>query len=91
MNWKTDEEVTELINSISEQKRSRVTITRWRTKARHPKYEEREEIEKVLGFPFDVFYKDIDFDKLITKLEKQLIEVNKLKAESETRIRMNSK
>lgn len=84
----TDEEVTGLINSVTEKQRSRVTITRWRTKTRHPKHEEREEIEQALGFPFDVFYKDVDYDQLIQKIERELIEVNKLKAEWETREKM---
>jgi hypothetical protein len=90
MIWMTDEEVTELINSVSDsdKPRSRVAITRWRNKARHPKYEERIEIEDKLGMPFEVFHKDIDFDILIDKLERQLKAVKKLKIEKRVREEM---
>ena len=88
MTWKTDEEVAALFNSFSEKERTRVAITRWRNKSRHPKYEERIEIENRLGVPFEVFHKDVDFDALIAKLEGQLIEVNKLKTEQEVRAKM---
>ena len=67
MTWKTDEEVAALFNSFSEKERTRVAITRWRNKSRHPKYEERIEIENRLGVPFEVFHKDVDFDALIAK------------------------
>lgn len=91
MTWKTDEEVAALFNSFSEKERTRVAITRWRNKSRHPKYEERIEIENRLGVPFEVFHKDVDFDALIAKLEGQLIEVNKLKTEQEVRAKMSRK
>lgn len=91
MTWMTDDEVTALFNEFSEKQRSRVAITRWRNKVRHPKYEERIEIENRLGVPFEVFHKDVDFDELINKLEKQLIEVNKLKTEQAVRAKMSGK
>jgi hypothetical protein len=91
LTWKTDEEVTALFNGFSDKERSRVAITRWRNKSRHPKYEERIEIENKLGVPFEVFHKDVDFDALIAKLEGQLIEVHKLKTEKEVRAKMSGK
>ena len=85
MTWKKDEELTELINGFSTKQRSRVTITRWRNKSRYPNYEEVREIEKNLGIPFDVLYRDVDFDELIEELQKQLKEVKKMKIEQKVR------
>ena len=85
MIWKKDEEMTELINSSSQKKRSRVTITRWRNKSRYPNYEEVREIEKNLGIPFDTLYRDVDFDELIKELEGQIKEVKKMKIEQKVR------
>ncbi|SFV56207.1 hypothetical protein MNB_SV-14-1808 [hydrothermal vent metagenome] len=85
MTWKKDEEITELINNNSTKQRSRVTITRWRNKSRYPNYEEVREIEKNLGVPFDVLYRDVNFDELIEELQKQLKEVKKMKIEQKVR------
>jgi transcriptional regulator with XRE-family HTH domain len=85
MTWKKDEEITKLINDNSTKQRSRVTITRWRNKSRYPNYEEVREIEKNLGIPFDVLYRDVDFDELIEELQKQIKEVKKMKIEQKVR------
>ncbi len=85
MTWKKDEEMTKLINENSIKQRSRVTITRWRNKSRYPNYEEVREIEKNLGIPFDVLYRDVDFDELIEELQKQIKEVKKMKIEQKIR------
>ena len=85
MTWKKDEEMTKLINENSIKQRSRVTITRWRNKSRYPNYEEVREIEKNLGIPFDVLYRDVNFDELIEELQKQIKEVKKMKIEQKIR------
>ena len=79
MTWKKDEEITELINRSSKKQRSRVTITRWRNKSRYPNYEEVREIEKNLGIPFDVLYRDVNLDELMEELQRQLKEVKRIK------------
>jgi len=85
MIWESDEAITELVNSALEKKKSRVTITRWRNKKIQPRDDERRAIEDKMGLPFDVLYKDINFDTLIEKLEKQLKGVKRLKIEQRVR------
>jgi len=90
MTWKKDEEITELINRSSKKQRSRVTITRWRNKSRYPNYEEVREIEKNLGIPFDVLYRDVNLDELMEELQRQLKEVKRIKTELRVREEINN-
>jgi hypothetical protein len=79
LTWEKDKDITELVNSALETKKSIATITRWRNKKKYPKDLERRLIEDKIGLPFDVLYKDVNFDTLIDRLEKQLKGVRKMK------------
>ena len=81
MTWEKDKDITRLVNSALEIKKSIATITRWRNRKKYPKDLERRLIEDKIGLPFDVLYKDINFDTLIERLEKQLKGVKKMKIE----------
>ena len=81
MTWEKDKEITKLVNSALETKKSIATITRWRNKKKYPKDLERRLIENKIGLPFDVLYKDVNFDMLIERLETQLKGVKKMKIE----------
>ena len=82
MKWMIDEELTKIINTALESPKSRATISRWRIKKKFPKDLERRQIEEKLGVPFDVLYRDIDYDALIDKLENQVKELRKMKIEN---------
>jgi hypothetical protein len=85
MFWESDEEITELVNSALKKEKSRATITRWRNRKIYPRDDERRVIEDKIGLPFDVLYKDINFDALVEKLERHLKGVKRLKIEQRVR------
>jgi len=82
MKWMIDEELTKIVNSALESSKSRATISRWRIRKKFPKDLERRQIEEKLGVPFDVLYRDIDYDALINRLENQVKELKKMKIEN---------
>ena len=78
---KSDAELSELLGV------SRVSVTRWRTGTRYPKFDEVVEYEKKLGFPFECFInREPNLETIKEKLEIQLKAVKKAikeKADSE--------
>ena len=63
---------------------SRVSVTRWRTGTRYPKFDEVVEYEKKLGMPFDCFIsRTPDLTLVKDKLENQLKAVKKAIKERE--------
>ena len=83
MKWMIDEEVKKIVNSaLDGGTKSRATISRWRIRKKFPKDLERRKIEEKLGVPFDVLYRDVDYDALIAKLENQIKGLKKMKIEN---------
>jgi len=78
---KSDAELSELLGV------SRVSVTRWRTGSRYPKFDEVVKYENKLGFPFECFTsREPDLDAIKDRLEIQLKAVKKAikeKAENE--------
>ena len=75
---KSDAELSELLGV------SRVSVTRWRTGTRYPKFDEVVEYEKKLGMPFDCFIsRTPDLEEIKDKLEMQLKAVKKTIKERE--------
>ncbi|MFW3371946.1 helix-turn-helix domain-containing protein [Aliarcobacter butzleri] len=69
---KGDAELSELLGV------SRVSVTRWRTGQRYPKFDEIVEYEERLGFPFECFIsRDPNLEAIKNKLEEQLKAVKK--------------
>lgn len=69
---KGDAELSELLGV------SRVSVTRWRTGQRYPKFDEIVEYEERLGFPFECFIsRDPNLKAIKNKLEEQLKAVKK--------------
>ncbi len=69
---KGDAELAELLGV------SRVSVTRWRTGQRYPKFDEILEYEKKLGFPFECFIsREPDLENIKNKLEEQLKAIKK--------------
>ncbi|WP_419673055.1 helix-turn-helix domain-containing protein [Aliarcobacter butzleri] len=57
---------------------SRVSVTRWRTGQRYPKFDEIVEYEEKLGFPFECFIsREPNLETIKDKLEAQLKAVKK--------------
>ncbi len=79
---KSDAELSELLGV------SRVSITRWRTGSRYPKFDEVVEYENKLGFPFECFVsREPDLESIKDKLELQLKAVKKaIKEKAEQQI-----
>ena len=57
---------------------SRVSVTRWRTGQRYPKFDEILEYEEKLGFPFECFVsREPNLEEIKKKLEAQLKAIKK--------------
>ena len=75
---KGDAELSELLGV------SRVSVTRWRTGQRYPKFDEIVEYEEKLGFPFECFIsREPNLEAIKDKLEAQLKAVKKAIKERE--------
>ncbi len=75
---KGDAELSKLL------KVSRVSVTRWRTGQRYPKFDEIIEYEEKLGFPFECFIsRNPDLEIIKDKIEAQLKAVKKAIKERE--------
>jgi transcriptional regulator with XRE-family HTH domain len=69
---KGDAELSELLGV------SRVSVTRWRTGQRYPKFDEIIEYEEKLGFPFECFIsRNPNLEAIKDKLEAQVKAVKK--------------
>lgn len=70
--YKGDAKLSELLGV------SRVSVTRWRTGQRYPKFDEIIEYEKKLGLPFECFIsRKPNLEEIKDKLEAQLKAIKK--------------